>query len=188
MPFVPLEIRQKWEQIYQSQGLTPLQEALRNRDPQFVDVVDMQNARRLIRALSLIDVSGTPVSELRKRARQEIPYRMIKVFCNMPREELYSRIRARVDRMIEAGLVEEVRTLLPYRDTQAMQTVGYKEIVAYLDGHWSLDEAIAKIKQHSCNYAKRQLTWFRNQGDWTEFNPPDVSEIGDFLHRMISLR
>jgi tRNA dimethylallyltransferase len=186
MPFVPADIRKKWERICLSEGLPFLQSTLRTMDPEFAEVVDMNNHRRLIRALSLMDVSGNTVSELRRQARHEIPYRVLKVFCNLPRQELYARIHTRVDQMIVAGLVDEVQSLLPFRNTQAMQTVGYKEIIAYLDGHCSLEEAIAKIKQHSCNYAKRQLTWFRNQGDWTEFNPPDAIEIGNFIEHNIA--
>jgi tRNA dimethylallyltransferase len=87
----------------------------------------------------------------------------------------------------EDGLVDEVKALVPHRDAQALQTVGYAEILDYLDGRYSLDEAIAKIKQHSCNYAKRQLTWFRNQGDWQEFNPPDEEAIITFIHEITGL-
>jgi len=108
---------------------------------------------------------------------------VLRIFCNLPRDVLYERIHDRVDAMIAVGLVEEVRTLLPYREVQAMQTVGYAEILDHFDGKYTLDEAIAKIKQHSCNYAKRQLTWFRNQGDWTEFNPPDPEQMINFINQ-----
>ena len=186
MPHVPMNIRQKWEQIHATEGLHVLQEAIRRADPQFASEVDLKNPRRLIRALSLIETAGVPLTSLRRQAREGVPFTVLKVFCNLPREELYARINARVDTMIEAGLVDEVKSLQPYRDTQAMQTVGYKEIIAFLDGRCALEEAIAKIKQHSCNYAKRQLTWFRNQGDWTEFNPPDAEKIVQFIKKTIA--
>jgi tRNA dimethylallyltransferase len=183
MPTVPLQIREKWERIQRDEGLHVLQDALRKADPEFSKLVDMKNHRRLVRALSLIDTSGKTVTELRKQARASLPFNVLKFFLNLPREELYARIHARVDAMIAAGLVDEVRSLLPYRDAQAMQTVGYKEVIEYLDGKCTLDEAIMKIKQHSCNYAKRQLTWFRNQGDWLEFNPPEAEEIAKYIVR-----
>jgi tRNA dimethylallyltransferase len=181
MPMVDPEIRERWEKIYETQGLPVLQEALRNQDPDFVPHVDMQNPRRLVRALSLIEASGKRITELRKQVRSQLPFHVIRVFCNLPRKELYARIHARVDAMIEAGLVDEVKSLLEFRDTQAMQTVGYKELVEYFDGKVTLEGAIGKIKQHSCNYAKRQITWFRNQGDWKEFKPPDVDEIERYI-------
>lgn len=181
MPNVSGEVREKWQQAYVHHGLTFLQQELTILDPAYAAEVDMRNAHRLIRALSVIDASGTPFSELRKNQETSRPFNAIKVLCNLSRQELYARIHQRVDEMIHDGLVDEVKSLTAYRDVQAMQTVGYKEIIAYLDGTYTLEEAIAKIKQHSCNYAKRQLTWFRHQGDWTEFNPLEVDAIADFV-------
>jgi tRNA dimethylallyltransferase len=180
-PSVSPEMRQKWEEFYETRGLEALQEELKSVDPDFARQVDMQNHRRLIRALSVIETAGKPLTEMRKEARDSLPFHVIRIFCNLPRQELYARIRSRVDEMIAQGLIDEVHALLPYRDTQAMQTVGYKEIVKYLDGEWTLEQAIEKVKQHSCNYAKRQLTWFRNQGEWKEINPPDVGEIERYI-------
>jgi tRNA dimethylallyltransferase len=187
MPYVPPAVRKKWENLHATAGITVLQEAIQQADPEFAQQVDLQNHRRLVRALSLIDISGTTVTALREQAREAIPYQVVRIFCNLPREMLYTRIHDRVDAMIEDGLVDEVKALVPHRDAQALQTVGYAEILDYLDGRYSLDEAIAKIKQHSCNYAKRQLTWFRNQGDWQEFNPPDEEAIITFIHEITGL-
>lgn len=185
MPAVPGEIREKWTRSFEERGLAFLQQELSLRDPGYTTKVDLQNPRRLIRALSVMDASGTSFSALRKKHPVEHPFEILKIFCNLPRKELYTRIHQRVDEMIVQGLVEEVTSLLPYRHTQAMQSVGYREIIAYLDGASTLEEAIAKIKQHTCNYAKRQLTWFRHQGDWTEFNPPDVEVIDRFIRRKL---
>lgn len=181
MPSVSRDIRDKWKLAYTEKGLAFLQQELTILDPGYADTVDMQNAHRLIRALSVIEASGKPFSELRKKQEANRPFEIIKVLCNLPRQELYARIHQRVDDMVTNGLVEEVKSLLHHRHTQAMQTVGYKELLSWMDGACTYEEAIAKIKQHSCNYAKRQLTWFRHHGDWTEFSPPDVGAIVDFV-------
>ncbi len=162
------EDRDKWQQIMDIDGISELQTTLRKRDPEYAAMVDMQQAHRLIRALSIIDVSGQPFSTFLDKAKAARPFVAIRIFLNADREVLYQRINDRVDQMITDGLVAEVTNLLPNRDTQAMQTVGYKEIFKHLDGEWSLEEAVLKIKQHSRNYAKRQVTWYRNQGLWTE--------------------
>jgi len=167
-PVTTTEDRDKWQQILRVDGISALQNALRQRDPEYAGIVDLQNAHRLVRALSVMDVSGQPFSTFLNKAKSSRPFEIIRIFLNLEREVLYKRIDNRVDQMIERGLVDEVTCLLPHRDLQALQTVGYKEIFKFLDGEWSLDEAISKIKQHSRNYAKRQVTWFRNQGLWTE--------------------
>jgi tRNA dimethylallyltransferase len=181
MPVVPKDIREKWKQIYTEKGIGFLQQEVTILDPEYAAKVDMENPHRLVRALSLMEVSNTPISILHRNVLEQRPFEVIRILCNLPRQELYDRIRNRVDEMISAGLINEVRSLLPYKDTQAMQTVGYKEIVSFLDGHLTQEEAIAKIKQHSCNYAKRQLTWFRHQGEWREFNPPEVDDIHHYI-------
>ncbi len=167
-PVTTTEDRDKWQQILRVDGISALQNALRQRDPEYAGIVDLQNAHRLVRALSVMDVSGQPFSTFLNKAKSSRPFEIIRIFLNLEREVLNKRIDNRVDQMIERGLVDEVTSLLPHRDLQALQTVGYKEIFKFLDGEWSLDEAISKIKQHSRNYAKRQVTWFRNQGLWTE--------------------
>ena len=170
------EDRDKWQQIMDIDGISELQNALRKRDPEYAAVVDLQNAPRLIRALSVIDVSGQPFSTFLNKARAARPFHAVRIFLNIERDILYQRINARVDQMLADGLVAEVTSLLPYRDLQALQTVGYKEIFKHLDGEWSLDEAVSKIKQHSRNYAKRQVTWYRNQGEWKEV-AADVDDV-----------
>ncbi len=183
MPDVSSEIREKWMKRFAEHGLAFLHQELTILDPEYAAEVDMQNPHRLIRALSVIETAGKPFSALRRKEKSERPFEVIKIFCNLPRQQLYGRIHERVDQMLEKGLVDEVKSLVAFRDTQAMQTVGYKEIIAYFDGNCTLEEAIAKIKQHTCNYAKRQITWFKHQGDWQEFDPPDVEVIADFVSR-----
>lgn len=186
MPAVPAGIRQKWIHTFETQGIEALQHALQERDPVYAPQVDLQNPHRLIRALSVMEASGKLYSDLRRRSQAALPFHVMRILCNLPRPILYDRIHRRVDVMMTAGLLDEVRSLLPYRHTQVMQTVGYRELIASLDGAITLEEAVVKIKQHTCNYAKRQLTWFRHQGDWNEFNPPDTAEIAAYIDRVMS--
>lgn len=180
-PDIPEEVVHKWERRYAQDGLKALQDALRSRDTEYFGQVDIDNPRRLTRALSVIEYTGKPFSEFLARRAAERPFRAVRIWCNLDREQLYARINARVDQMIAAGLVDEARHLYPYRHQKALQTVGYQELFAYFDGQWDLDTAITKIKQHTRNYAKRQVTWFRNQGDWQEFNPPSFEDIDQYI-------
>ena len=170
-PQIPDSVKDKWQQHFENHGIEFLKEQLEKSDPQYFKNVDLNNHTRLIRALSVIDHTGNPFSEYRVQERKPRPFKAMRIFLNIDRPALYARINNRVDHMIEQGLVDEVKALLPYRHHQALQTVGYSEIFKYFDGEWSLEEAIDKIKQHTRNYAKRQVTWFRNQGDWLELEP-----------------
>lgn len=163
----PDSSRDKWTSIYQAQGITSLREALKKDDKEYYDQVDLDNPHRLIRALSVIDATGQPFSTYRKGQKKARSFRTLRFALVRPREELYERINSRVDGMMASGLLEEVKELYQMKSLPALQTVGYQELFEHLDGHCTLDEAVEKIKQHSRNYAKRQMTWFRNQGDWT---------------------
>ena len=143
------------------EGVDSLAEELKSKDPETYSSIDVKNSQRVIRALEVYIVSGRPLSSFKTGIRKERDFEIVKVGLTRPREELYSRIDARVLNMIEAGLVEEVRSLMPYRNCQALQTVGYKEIFEYLDNKISLDEAIGLIQRNTRHYAKRQLTWWR---------------------------
>ena len=143
------------------EGVDSLAEELKSKDPETYSSIDVKNSQRVIRALEVYIVSGRPLSSFKTGIRKERDFEIVKVGLTRPREELYSRIDARVLNMIEAGLVEEVRSLMLYRNCQALQTVGYKEIFEYLDNIISLDEAIGLIQRNTRHYAKRQLTWWR---------------------------
>jgi tRNA dimethylallyltransferase len=162
MPAVPEQIRQSVASLYQHEGLEGLQQAIRKEDPLFLKEGDIDNPRRLLRALEIIRTSGKSIRFFQQRAPVERPFAMKLTVMQLPREELYERINQRVDRMMEQGLLEEVKSLLPFRHLNALQTVGYRELFDYLDGQYSLEEAVAKIKQHSRHYAKRQITWWAN--------------------------
>jgi tRNA dimethylallyltransferase len=160
MPAVPEQIRQTVAILYQREGLEGLQAAIRKEDPLFLKEGDIDNPRRVMRALEIIRTSGKSIRYFQQRTTVERPFTMKLTVMQLPREELYARINQRVDRMMEQGLLEEVRSLLPYRHLNALQTVGYRELFEYMDGACSLEDAVAKIKQHTRHYAKRQMTWW----------------------------
>lgn len=180
-PPVPDQVREQWESNFQQHGLTFLQQQLAERDPDYYAVVDRQNPRRLTRALSIIEASGRPFSSFLSDTLEERPFASLRIFCNLDRSILYEHINSRVEEMMNRGLESEARKLYLNKSLKALQTVGYQELFDYFDGKWTLDEAITKIRQHSRNYAKRQVTWFRNQGEWTEFNPPDEDAIAQYI-------
>lgn len=176
-PDVPPSIREKWEGIHKEKGIETLQQRLSQVDPDYFKEVDLQNPVRLIRALSVWEVSGTPFSTFRKAEKPERPFQSLMIYPDWNREVLYERINRKVDKMLEEGLLEEVRSLLPYRHEKALRTVGYPEFFAYLDGAITLEEAIDKMKMNSRRYAKRQVTWFKKYGQWHSF-PGDKPEQG----------
>jgi tRNA dimethylallyltransferase len=148
-----------WERV-DSEGLESLVEELASRDPITYSRIDKQNNQRVVRALEVCLVSGRPLSSFKSGGKKR-DFEIEKIGLERPREELYARIDRRVLKMMDEGLVEEVRSLLPYRDCQALQTVGYKEIFDYLDNKVSLDEAIRLIQRNTRHYAKKQMTWWR---------------------------
>lgn len=163
-------------------GGANLQEELKEKDPQSYRSIDIQNPRRLARAIMVIRQSGKTFSSFKSRAPASRPFIPIYIQLVRPRVELYDRINQRVDLMVDAGLEEEARKLYPFRHLKACDTVGYREWFQYFDGTWDREKCIEKIKQHTRNYAKRQLTWFRKEADrWNQFAPDQEKEIRGFL-------
>ena len=160
-----------WERL-EKEGVESLSEELERMDPLTYSQIDIRNSQRVIRALEVCLVSGRPFSSFKTGEKRIRSFEIEKVGLTRPREELYSRIDGRVLNMIEEGLVEEVRSLLPYRNCQALQTVGYKEIFEYLDGKIPLDEAVRLIQRNTRHYAKKQLTWWRRDPDirWVDIS------------------
>ncbi len=156
-PEVPRDL---FEEI-SAYSLEKLQKAVGEEDPKYYQEVDVFNKHRLVRALSVIKVSGKPFSSFRSGKSSYRPFSVKYIILNRDREELYKRINHRVDQMIEAGLVEEARSLFEFKDLKSLQTVGYQEIFSFLAGNCRLEEAVELIKRNSRRYAKRQLTWFR---------------------------
>ncbi len=155
------QIKEKLIRQHQEEGLEALQSQLKELDPEYYASVDLKNPHRIIRALEVCLVSGSKYSSLRNAPQRERPFRIIPFGLTAQRNWLYSRINQRVDLMISEGLEDEAKSVYPFRNLNALNTVGYKEMFEYFDGKYSLKEAIEKIKQHSRNFAKRQLTWWR---------------------------
>ena len=169
------EVKEKILQEYNANGLQPLLDELKEKDPAYYDQVDRDNVPRVQRAIEAIRISGQPFSKLRKGTHKKRPFKVHRFVLNHDREVLYNRINKRVDIMMQEGLEEEARSVLDHRNLSSMNTVGYKELFDYFDGNCSKDEAIEKIKQNSRRYAKRQLTWLRRhpESHWIEFSDLD---------------
>ncbi|HVU59138.1 MAG TPA: tRNA (adenosine(37)-N6)-dimethylallyltransferase MiaA [Puia sp.] len=172
IPPIDPAIRQQIQHHYDTEGLTWLQEQVRDNDPEFFGVGEIQNPQRLMRALEVKKATGHSILSFRTTVKKTRPFRMEKIGLFLPKEELHRRINGRVDKMMEDGLLEEVRSLLPYRELNALQTVGYSELFDHLDGKISLDQAVEAIKMNTRRYAKRQMTWFRKDPSirWVDAN------------------
>ena len=174
LPETDPQVRVELNRIYKTEGIETLRKKLMEADPEYYSNADINNPHRLIRALEVSMIAGKKYSSLCKNIKKQRDFVTIKVGLLVDRAELYNRINNRVDEMIRRGLVKEVEDLLPYRHENAMQTVGYKEIIEFLDNKISLDEAIEMIKQNTRNYAKRQMTWFRRDKEIRWFDPEEV--------------
>lgn len=161
IPTIDETLREELLRLYREEGLDPIRQQLKILDPLFYDEVDMKNPKRVIHALEVCLMAGKPYSSLRTNPKKERPFRIVKVGFTRNRDELYERINRRVDLMMEAGLLEEARGFYQKRHLNSLNTVGYKELFDYFDGNCSLEFAVDKIKQHSRNYARKQLSWFR---------------------------
>jgi tRNA dimethylallyltransferase len=178
MPDVDEAIGREVNEQYQLHGIEWLQTAIQQEDPEFYQQGEIQNPVRMIRALSFIRSTGKSILNYRTGTKAPRPFNIIKIALDLPREVLYERINRRVDMMMEQGLLEEVKQLYPQRHLKNLQTVGYSELFDYIDGRYTLEEAIDKIKQHTRNYAKRQLTWFRKDKEfhWLEAGEENIIE------------
>ncbi len=161
LPDSSSEIREELNGIFLREGIESLQRILMQVDPEYYAQTDLNNPHRMMRAIEVTRVSGQKYSSLRKGEKKSRDFSITKIGILVDRDKLYERINNRVDHMVRSGLVEEVKRLLPYRNEQALQTVGYKEIISYFDKQLSLEQAILLIKQNTRNYAKRQMTWLR---------------------------
>ena len=177
LPEADEALRKELTRRIESEGLESLCEELKRLDPIYYEQVDRQNPARVQRALEVCLQTGMPYSALRTGERRERPFEIIKIGVNLPREELYARIDRRVELMMEEGLEAEARAALPYRELNALQTVGYKELFLYFDGEITKEEAVALIQRNSRRYAKRQLTWFRRDEEVAWFRPDEDATI-----------
>lgn len=171
----------KIKKEYEEKGISWLQEQLQELDPDYYTTVDINNPQRLQRALEVCMESGKSYSSFLSGTKKQRAFEPIKLLINLDREILYDRINKRVDQMIADGLVGEAKELYAHKNLNALNTVGYKELFAYFDGQTNLNTAIELIKQKTRNYAKRQLTWFKNQDTYEEFRPNDLEKIKAYL-------
>ncbi|TWF41205.1 tRNA dimethylallyltransferase [Chitinophaga polysaccharea] len=185
MPAIPPGIRTHLNEQFVQHGIAWLQQQLQERDPDFYAIAETQNPQRLIRALEVLNATGKSITTFRTANRIPRDFRIIKIGITLPKEQLHHNIHYRVDQMIHAGLVEEVRSVAPYREHNALRTVGYQEIFQFLDGHISLDQAINDIKTHTRQYAKRQLTWFRKDPAFQWFDPRQVKDIVTWVQQQL---
>lgn len=186
IPTVDDETRAMVLAKYEREGLEQLAKELRLLDPEYYNEADIKNPKRVMHALEICYMTGKPYSSFRRRAAKERPFNIIKVGLQRQREELYERINRRVDTMIEQGLVDEVKRFMRFRSHNSLNTVGYKEIFKYLDGEWTLDYAIEKIKQNTRIYSRKQTTWYRKDEDIKWFHPSETEKIIRYIESRIS--
>ncbi len=146
----------------------------------------MKNPKRVIHALEVCIMTGKPYSSFRSNTVKERPFEIIKIGLTRPREELYERINTRVDQMIERGLLNEAKSFYPYKHLNSLNTVGYKELFKYFDGDWTLEFAIDKIKQHTRNYARKQLSWFNRDKEihWINLSDENVDSKKEIIKQL----
>ena len=174
IPNVDAETRAYWQKQYADGGLEYIQKELMLLDPVHYEQVDIQNPKRILHALEICSMTGAPYSALRTGQRKLRNFNILKIGINRPRPELYERINARVDEMMKDGLLEEAKMFYQFKSLNTLNTVGYKELYAYMDGLWTLDFAVNMIKQDSRRYAKRQMTWFNRDKEIRWFHPDEL--------------
>ena len=181
IPTIDDETRALMKRRLTEEGLERLCEDLKRLDPEYYEIVDKQNPRRVVHALEICTMTGQTYTSFRRREKRGRPFRIIKIGLNRPREELYARINQRVDQMMADGLLEEVKAMYPKRSLNALNTVGYKELFDYLDGRWSLEEAVERIKGNTRRYARKQLTWYKKDDQIHWFHPDEITTIIDYI-------
>lgn len=184
LPDASEELRIDLKQLYDNEGIEALQTQLEKLDPVFYTQIDKQNPKRLLRALEVCLTTGKPYSDLRIGERKKRDFEIRWIGLEQDREQLNKRINLRVDLMLEAGLLEEVKQLYPHKALNALNTVGYKEFFLWLDGEESFDWAVEKVKTNSRRYAKRQMTWFRKNEDIQWFKVSDLPEFSILINQL----
>ena len=184
MPTINPLVRQQVMDDYEAYGLQYLQQQVADQDPAFWKIAEQQNPQRLMRALEIIRSTGQSSTVFRKGEKKKRPFKIIKVGLELPRDQLYQQINQRVDLMIENGLTEEVKQLIPKRENNALQTVGYRELFEYFVGAITLEQAINNIKTNTRHYAKRQLTWYKKDAEiqWYHAHQFSIDGFVQTLH------
>ena len=187
LPVVPDEIRETMKKRLNEEGLDSLCEELRRLDEDYYAIVDKHNYRRVVHALEIIHTTGQTFTSLRTGEIKQRPFNILKIGLTRPREQLYERINKRVDEMMEQGLLEEARSMYEHRAFNALNTVGYKELFAYFDGIWTLEEAIERIKGNTRRYCRKQLTWFQRDKDirWIDLSQTSTDEVVQMIIQQV---
>ena len=185
IPTIDVETRAKMWQHYDEVGLEGIQRELKLLDPDYYAIVDLKNHKRIIHALEVCYMTGKPFTSFRQRKQTERPFRIIKVGLNRERSELFNRINLRVEQMMQEGMLEEAKKVYPFCDLNSLNTVGYKELFKYLDGEWTLEEAVEKIKRNTRIYAKKQLTWFKKDMSIRWFHPDQRTDIISYINAQL---
>lgn len=181
IPTVDSETRRMMMEKYENEGLERLCSELKLLDPEYYSIVDLKNPKRVIHALEICYMTGKTYTSFRIGNKKQRPFNILKIGLSRDRDELYERINRRVDIMISEGLIDEVKSVYKYKELNSLNTVGYKEIIQYLDGNWTLDYAIDKIKQNSRIYSRKQITWFKRDNEINWFNPDNEEDIMEFI-------
>lgn len=188
IPTISPEVRHRIMEQYEARGLDEMAAILKEKDPEYYEIVDRKNPKRILHALEVCEMTGGTYTSLRTRKTHERPFNIIKIGLTLPREELYERINRRVDDMIQKGLADEARSVYPYRKYNSLNTVGYKEMFAWMDGattpdgsDWTLEFAIEKIKQNTRIYSRKQMTWFKRDTSIKWFSPSDTDNIVKYI-------
>ncbi len=183
LPTISKEIRDEQQHLFESRGIEYIREKLKKIDPVYYNKVDIHNHKRMLKGIEVFEMTGKPYSSFLSNESKKRPFKTLKIVLDMNREELYNRINLRVDKMMEAGLLEEAKAMLPYRNLTPLKTVGYKELFEYFDKKITLDQAIEQIKNHSRAYARRQLTWFRRYDDVNWFQPDGLDQMIQLINK-----
>lgn len=186
LPDADEKIRLRLNKLYEEEGLKAIQQKLKQLDPEYYAQLDLNNPKRIIRALEVSVQTGKPYSAQRKGITEERPFNIIKIGLEMPREQLIERINLRLDKMIADGWIDEAVNVLPFKGHNALNTVGYKELFKYLEKEWTLEMAIEKIKINTRRYAKRQMTWFKRDKEIEWFAPDELEKIMNLVDRRTS--
>lgn len=185
IPTIDADTRAMMWERYEEVGLEGLQRELKMLDPEYYAIVDLKNYKRIVHALEICYMTGKTFTSFRQRKQVQRPFHIIKIGLKRERDELFNRINQRVDQMMRKGMLEEAKKVYPFRHLNSLNTVGYKELFKYLDGEWTLDEAVEKIKRNTRIYAKKQLTWFKKDMSIRWFHPDQRTDIISYIKTLL---
>ena len=186
IPTVDPEIRDEVIRWYEENGIEALRQRLQEVDPEYYEEVDRNNPKRMLHAVEVCQMTGKTFTSFRTRTVKERPFHIVKIGINQDRKVLYDRINERVLRMMDLGLLEEARSVFPYRSLNSLNTVGYKELFSYFDGSCTLEEAVDLIQRNTRKYARKQLTWFRRDQQIKWFEPNQIDEIIKYIDQTMN--